>query len=163
MVWRGLNMNAELTRRVSEILKTRDWLQLFRNTVPQVVIVGNDDKLHNVDTLVAARTATGTTNLRTTAIRPSQTWITALSLSIAGLATTTVSTAAIRAVRDGQTITLAIINIAASLAGEGQSNSIAHDFSHPIRVDENTNISLTTVQTANTFVNATVHIVTNKL
>lgn len=163
MVWRGLNMNAELTRRVSEILKTRDWLQLFRNSVPQVVIVGNDDKLHNVNTLTGTRTATGTTVLGVTAIAPSQVWITALSLSIAGTPTTTVATAAIRGVRDGQTITLAIIGQEGGIGTLGQSNSITHDFTHPIRVDANTNISLTTVQNANQTIHGTVHIVTNKL
>ena len=161
--WFGLNGSADLTRRVSEILKTRDWFQLFRNTNPQVVVLANDDKLHNVNTLTATRTATGTTVLAAAAISPNQVWVTGFNLSLVGVATTTVSTAAIRVVRDGQIITLGIIGIASVLGGTGQSNSIAHDFNHPVRIDAGTNISLTTVQLANTVVHGTVHVVTNKI
>lgn len=161
--WFGLNGSSDLTRRVSEILKTRDWLQLFRNNNPQVVVVANDDKLNNVNTFTAVRTGTGTTNLTAAATSPSQVWVTALSISMEGVATATVSTAAIRGVRDGQTITLAIIGLEGALGNLGVANSISHDFSHPVRVDAGTNISLTTVQSSAITIHGTVHTVTNKI
>jgi len=163
MVATMFNQNAELIRRIAEIAKTRDTLQLLTNWKPQVVVVANDSMLLNPFTLTAARTTTGTSNMGTNAGSPSQVWITAIILSLSGTANSTESTAAIRAVVNGQTVTIAIINIAAALAGEPQSNSIALSFTHPVRVDADTNISLTTVQSANTFVRATVHTITNRL
>jgi len=157
------NQNAELIRRIAEIAKTRDTIQLLTNWRPQVVVVANDSMLLNPNTFTAFRSSTGTSNLTAAAGSPSQVWVTAISISLSGLGTTTVTTAALRAVVNGQTVTLGIVSISGNLAGTTTANTITHSFTHPVRIDAGTNISLTTVQTTNTNAHATVHTITNRL
>jgi len=159
------NQNAEITRRISELAKTRDTLQLLTNLFPQVVVVANDDKLDVVDSFNVSRTSTGTTAITTVATAPSQVWITGFSLQMALIGMLLVSEAEITAVINGQTKTIGKIEFPnVALNAGNDSDSITMSLTHPIRVDAASVINLVIVNGAAAAVaTATVHTVTNKL
>jgi len=158
------NQNAEILRRIAEIAKTRDTIQLLTNWKPQVVVVANDSMLWNPNCFTVERTATGTSAITTVAGSPSQVWITGFTLSLSDISATIDAIALISCTVNGQVVTITkVVTANTAVSSNNAQQTASQSFTHPIRVDAGTVINLITIQNANSIASATIHTITNRL